>query len=192
MEISSTAHREFDWYELIPGSTDLQQGDLLDNFPIVVLPPSLADISDENDSISLDDEIRVQRFNVIVATQSCDLVDPDDEQEVIVLPRYDYLPLSENWGSIRGENGWGNLVRGRVVRAHLISNCDIPNHIFDYQVVDLQTIFSTSYGVLRRVAENHAERIRLLPPYREHFAQAFGRQFTRIGLPLDLPNQYPY
>jgi len=30
-------------------------------------------------------------------------------------------------------------------------------------------------------------RLRLLPPYREHLAQAFARFFMRVGLPADIP-----
>jgi hypothetical protein len=29
--------------------------------------------------------------------------------------------------------------------------------------------------------------VRLLPPYREHLAQAFARFFIRVGLPVDVP-----
>ncbi len=34
-------------------------------------------------------------------------------------------------------------------------------------------------------------RLRLLPPYREHLSQSFARQFMRVGLPIDLPREYP-
>lgn len=34
------------------------------------------------------------------------------------------------------------------------------------------------------------ERLRLRPPYREHVSAAFGRYFSRIGLPVDVP-RYP-
>lgn len=192
MNVPSTTTEDFAWYKLVPGSAGIQQGDFLNNFPVPVFPSTLADVEDDSVQLKLDEPVRLQRFNVVVATQSCDLVEPPPDQEVIVLPRYDYSTLSKRWSNIRGKDNWGNLVRGRVIRAHLLSRCEIPNHEFEFQVVDLQTVFSLSFEITRRVADKQEERVRLLPPYREHLAQAFGKQFTRIGLPIGLPSDYPY
>lgn len=43
----------------------------------------------------------------------------------------------------------------------------------------------------KEIIANHLaqqnSRLRLLPPYREHLAQAFARSFMRVGLPIDIP-----
>ena len=38
-----------------------------------------------------------------------------------------------------------------------------------------------------RYAGERGQRLRLLPPYREHLGQAFARYFMRVGLPVDIP-----
>jgi hypothetical protein len=53
-------------------------------------------------------------------------------------------------------------------------------------LVSFQHVYSLPKQVLGRVAAKANPRLRLLPPYREHISQAFGRYFTRIGLPQDI------
>jgi hypothetical protein len=45
-----------------------------------------------------------------------------------------------------------------------------------------------STDVVREVAAEQGDGIRLLPPYREHLAQAFARFFMRVALPVDIPD----
>jgi hypothetical protein len=73
-----------------------------------------------------------------------------------------------------------------------LSKCEIEGYEFEYQVVDLTKIFSITYGYVRKFIADNDSRIRLLPPYREHLAQSFARRFMRVGLPIDLPPNYPY
>jgi hypothetical protein len=40
---------------------------------------------------------------------------------------------------------------------------------------------------VREFAHQMGDRLRLLPPYREHLSQAFARLFMRVGLPADIP-----
>jgi hypothetical protein len=47
-------------------------------------------------------------------------------------------------------------------------------------------------GYVKEIARQKGNRIRMLPPYREYLAQAFAWQFMRIGLPIDIPKNYPY
>ena len=54
-------------------------------------------------------------------------------------------------------------------------------------LVDLERVFTLSVDALRTFAESKGERVRLLPPYREHLSQAFARFFMRVGLPVDIP-----
>lgn len=182
----------FDWYMTVSGTTPLEQGDLLNNFPIVVPPTSVAEVPDEPVGHEIEESFTVERFNVVVMTQSCDLIKLNDEDEVILCPRFDYSELATAQPKFGGRGGWKNLVKGRFIGAHIINKCDIENHEFDYQVIDIQRIFSVPLSVVKQVATNQSERVRLLPPYREHLAQAFARQFMRVGLPIDLPREPPY
>ena len=192
MSYSESEDPSFDWYGLVSGKANLEQGDLLGSFPIPILPLEFADSPDETETYELDSPIRVQRFNVVVLTQSCDLERYEDEEEVLLCPRYDYKDIAKVRQGIAGKGGWGNLVAGRVIGTHLINKCDLDAHEFDYQVVDLRSTFSIRFGVVKRLASSRDFRVRLLPPYREHLGQAFARQFMRVGLPIDLPSEYPY
>ncbi len=47
--------------------------------------------------------------------------------------------------------------------------------------------FGVKLTSLKDLAVRRSPRPRLLPPYREHLAQAFARFFMRVGLPVDIP-----
>ena len=47
--------------------------------------------------------------------------------------------------------------------------------------------YSLPLTFVRSRAARTGERLRLLPPYREHLSQAFARYFIRVGLPQDIP-----
>ncbi|MBI2388483.1 MAG: hypothetical protein HYV09_02600 [Deltaproteobacteria bacterium] len=57
-------------------------------------------------------------------------------------------------------------------------------------MASFQHVYSLPRPVLARMAQKASPRLRLLPPYREHVSQAFGRYFSRIGLLQDIP-RYP-
>jgi hypothetical protein len=54
------------------------------------------------------------------------------------------------------------------------------------RIVDFGRIYCLPRGYVEKLANHRGERLRLLPPYREHIAQAFARFFMRIGLPQDI------
>ena len=181
----------FRWYAVVSSTMPLEQGDLLDNFPIVIPPASIAEVLDEPIGYEIEASSTVERFNVIVMTQSCDLIKLGQEDEVILCPRHGYLELVAERPKFGGRDGWKKLIDGRFIGAHIINKCDVEVMNFDYQVIDLQRIFSVPLAIVNQVAANQGDRVRLLPPYREHLAQAFARQFMRVGLPVDLPQEYP-
>lgn len=76
------------------------------------------------------------------------------------------------------------LRRGHVVSRHLLNASD--ENDFSFHVVDFRRVFTLPISFLSDFAAG-ARRLRLLPPYREHLAQAFARFFMRVGLPADIP-----
>jgi len=192
VSINVDTYPAFDWYTIVSDTTPLEQGDLLDNFPVIVPGPSLAGASEEPVGAEIRQLGTVDLFNVVVMTQSCDLIRLHDEDETVLCPRFDYSKLIDAEPKYGGRGGWKNLICGRFIGAHIINKCDIENHSFDYQVIDLGRVFSAPFSVVKQAAINQGNRVRLLPPYREHLAQAFARRFMRVGLPIDLPREYPY
>jgi len=180
----------YEWYALVSASTKLEQGDFLDNFPIITEPDS--DIL-TSDTGQVDTPATLETYNVVIMTQSCDLPTLQVNDRVILCPRYVLSEATNHEGkSYNSKDYWNKLIRGTLVSAHLTNKCQIQGHEFDYQIIDLQRIFSVPLSSVQRVATQQVGRIRLLPPYREHLAQAFARQFMRVGLPIDLPQDYPY
>jgi len=184
----------FDWYTVVSNTSPLEQGDLLNNFPIIVIPPSIADIPDKpiGEQIEAKEPYKVKTYNVIVMTQSCDFAKLKDEDEIILCPLFNYSELFSKEPKKWGPDQWKNLINGRIIHIYIVNKYDAQDHKFDYQVVDLRRIFSVPLSLVKKVATNQNSRVRLLPPYREHLAQAFARQFMRVGLPIDLPREFPY
>lgn len=176
----------FPWYEVV-GSTNkskLEQGDFFDDFPVIT--PPLSSYINKQTPV----ELEAQYYDLIVISQSCDLVDLKDEAPIIFCCRYSYSQLTELEPNKYGKNQWGNYKAGRVANRHLLNRCEIKNHEFDYQIVDLRQVFNIPYLVVKDVIKQQKSRIRLLPPYREQLSQAFARQFMRVALPIDLSDKF--
>jgi hypothetical protein len=58
----------------------------------------------------------------------------------------------------------------------------------EVRIVDFRRVFSLPLTFVRQRAPRTGDRLRLLPPYREHLSQAFARYFMRVGLPQDIPS----
>lgn len=171
---------------------EFEQGDLLNKFPVVELPTSIADALVEKADKQIEATGSLKTFNVVIMTQSCDLEYYKDTDQVIICPRYDLKEAkNRNGQSLNSKNKWGQLRKGQIVGSYLMKRCDLKGHEFNYQVVDLQRVMTVPYNLVREVASKLGDRVRLLPPYREHLAQAFVRQFMRVGLPIDLPQEFP-
>lgn len=178
---------DFPWFTEINGD-ELEQGDLIVNCP--VLQPVWTDEKTVGDGGNLvaDQAIR----DVIVMTQTCDLVN-DKIALALLCP---YLPattfVEANFpDSSEKERAKlrENIRRGIMPGYHMIAACDLPGHEEDIKIVSFYEVFSLPKSFLGHMAATQVPRLRLLPPYREHLAQAFARFFMRVGLPIDIPKQ---
>lgn len=178
---------QYDWYETVAQDAPFEQGDFFDRVPI----PFLTVRQIESDKPLFRQEVEYQ--NVILMTQSCDLQDLEADDHILLCPCVDYsLAAANRSKTYGGKGGWNNLISGRISGAHLLNSCEIEGHRRDYQIIDLRRVYSVPFTLLRYYSTIQGDgRLRLLPPYREHLAQAFARQFMRVGLPVDLPRQPP-
>lgn len=197
----------FQWYEKFDEET-LEQGDILFDFPIVEVPVGdylelikTSDTTSENLNPEFADDNEIESSeassvlyqNVILLTQSCDLPKLHSDDYVILCPILDiHIATTRSGDKLGSKRTWKELVAGRRVGHRLINKCEIEGFRFDYQVVDLRRIYTVPLQIVHAFVSLKPMRVRLLPPYREHLAQAFANQFMRIGLPIDLPNDYPY
>lgn len=168
--------KEYPWYEVVSGEDDLMQGDFIKECPVVI-PPS---------EISGDVEVRIMNYNVVVMSQSCDLVQRKLDLVLVcpIWPLSEFEKMSDFFRSIKGKEA---LRQGNVPGYHLLNKCEIDRFKTEYLVVDFRSIYSAPFDFIVELSSKRGERLRLLPPYREHLSQAFARFFMRVGLPVDIP-----
>lgn len=172
---------EFNWYSKIINSNQIEQGDFINDCPII-LPPSK--IIEGNKS-----DFEIVLIDSIVLTQSCDLVN-NKVKIVLVCPYFplkiflNNLPFSEQSSKAKTKN-IESLKKGNLPGYHLL-NKSIENDLNDYIVVDFRNVYGIHIENLKEIALKINPRNRLLPPYREHLSQAFARYFMRVGLPQDI------
>lgn len=180
---------DFPWYEICKvGNNSLEQGDFIPECPIIIPPHQLK----EGDS----PDITVHKIDSLILSQSCDLTHGKLEI-VLVCPYYplmDWLissPYNQNKRS--KQKAIKELRTGSFPAYHLLNKINDGSYLEDYQVVDFRNVYGIHFNLLKAIVKDSAtERIRLLPPYREHLSQAFARYFMRVGLPQDLQIEYNY
>ncbi len=171
----------YPWMTIVRGA-DLEQGDLLRDCPRFLLPA---------DALSKGD-ILYSRGNVdaIILTQSCDLAIRADGKceatEVLLCPFFTRNDLATH-PQFRKDEFWEEVRKGRRPFYHVLNECRIPGHEQDFALIDFHALFTLPVELLRAFVHQAGDRLRLLPPYREHLSQAFSRLFMRVGLPTDIP-----
>lgn len=172
---------EYLWYREIEESDEIEQGDFIEDCPIVI-PPSKFKEGDEP-------EIEIRLINSIILSQSCDLVNSKIDI-VLVCPYYtlesfvDNLPEGQNSAKAIRKH-IDNLRKGHLPGYHLLNKSEDVS-FEDYLVVDFRNVYGIQIGNLKEIAGSFSKRVRLQPPYREHLSQAFARYFMRVGLPQDI------
>ncbi|HOJ61421.1 MAG TPA: hypothetical protein PK878_14150 [bacterium] len=171
----------YPWYEVVSGD-EILQGDIIENCP-VFLPPSDLDVTTQNDTVDFIWEER----DVIVMSQSCDLVKsvPNRIDEVMLCG----ISFPHEFGEKGLKKDEMEAIRkGHRPAYHILNQCSLPEFICEHRIVDFRKVYSLPLDYFRELAKRKSPRLRLLPPYREHLAQAFARYFMRVGLPVDIPS----
>ena len=171
---------EYDWYGRVNSPGEILQGDFVFNCPIII-PPTTFDPHQD---------IEVKLLNVVIMSQSCDLQNRKVEI-VLVCPYYSLLeflkiyPASMDGSRKSRDKVIENLKQGNYPPYHLLQKVEV-NGVEDYLVVDFRNVYGIHFEYLKTYLSNVENRIRLLPPYREHLSQAFARYFMRVGLPINI------
>ncbi|MBU0489464.1 MAG: hypothetical protein KKD31_16085 [Bacteroidetes bacterium] len=177
--------KNYPWFEKIRNnnSVNLIQGEIVLDCPIIT-PPAILKEGTQPD-------VKVTTFNVIVMSQSCDL--ENGKIEIVLVCPYSswseaIKTLPESQQSIKAcEKYWDKLKKGTEPANHLI-NGSKPDGLNEPIIVNFQNVFGIHISALNEHLKNQKNRVRLLPPYREHLSQAFARYFMRVGLPQSLPS----
>ncbi|MFY9825850.1 MAG: hypothetical protein WAM82_31055 [Thermoanaerobaculia bacterium] len=166
------------WYQ-VTADEELRQGEILLGVPVYE-PLIYAGIPAPNSEQPA--EARV--LDLIIVTPSCDLV----ERAVPGKPKPSVV-FCEHW-DLRNQVSSGKLTANKVPeieKGRLPLNYILPASPFQEVTMGLRIVdFGRIYSLPRAIAFAHAaacgSRLRLLPPFCEHFAQAFARCYMRIGL----------
>jgi len=171
------------WYDVVTGGK-LLQGDILRECPL----PSLTGLADW--PLKPDDEldIDIRLADACVLSQSCDL-ENNKIDEVLLAQVVDWdagwrALVAQGNPSAKGTRFRESLVAGNVPGLALLRKHE-GSPIMEWSLVDFRRIFVLPKPAAAAVAVANGERLRLIPPYREHLGQAFARYFMRVGLPLN-------
>jgi hypothetical protein len=166
----------YPWYAIVHNNEAILQGDFIKECPVVAPPLKIAD----------DVEVCIFNYDVIVMSQSCDLIQKNLEL-VLVCPVWPLAEFEAKSDFFKSRKGKESLRQGNVPGYHLLNQCDLAGFITDYLIVDFRSVYGIPFDSLIDLAIARGTRVRLLPPYREHLSQAFARFFMRVGLPVDIP-----
>ncbi len=167
----------YPWWEEVTAG-ELQQGDLLDDAPILILP------EDFDPQAAQPVQAQGARCRLMVMTASCDLEPSHVKVSDVVLCRV-YAKSEMERAGIPQEK-LGHIVAGKMPRYLALERSTIQGLEREVSLVDFGAIHTLPYGLLTRTAARSARRLRLRPPYREHISQGFARFFMRVGLPQNV------
>lgn len=172
----------YPWYETVSNHNDLQQGDFIPDCPILIPPSEIKEDAELSITVTLIDSV--------ILSQSCDLANGKIDI-VLVCPFYslrtflDSFPVEQVRGNGKKKK-IDDLRKGYLPGYHLLDKDVNIISLSDYQVVDFKNVYGIHFMALQGVVGKLDNRIRLLPPYREHLSQSFARYFMRVGLPQDI------
>jgi hypothetical protein len=166
----------YPWYARVSGE-DLSQGDLLEACPVFIPLADLADwpLTEAN--------VRLVERDLVIMSQTCDLA-AGKLPEVLLCSAWS---RSELTGDLARPEMLENIRKGRYPAFHLLAACDLPGLEREVRLIDFRGTYALPLAFVRKRAAAAGDRLRRLPPYREHLAQAFARFFMRVGLPIDIP-----
>jgi hypothetical protein len=172
-----------DWYELVTGD-ELMQGDLLEDCPVFHPPTNLNWPIEDNEQ----PEFTVEKGTMVIVSQSCDLqADQKSDMWLVFLsPVWKLSEAADLSQFLASSIGKEECRRGNMAGYHMIAGCEHNQWKQEVSIVSFREIWSLPLNFVRSMARQIGLRPRIRSPYREHFAQAFARNFMRVGLPVDI------
>ncbi len=163
----------FPWYQRVE-SDELQQGDIFFDCPVIEFT------AETSFPLSQPAPVAQRSADLIILTQSCDLVQGGKVEHVLLCAHFDVFQEGLSKSHVK------ELAAGRRPRHLLLERSEIAGLNRALRVVDFSAVYRLPLPFVRRLAAAQTPRLRLLPPYREHLSQAFARFFMRVGLPQDI------
>lgn len=200
---------EFQWYEFVNGTEKIAQGDILFEFSVPTFvsctePPFFQAGDFKSDVIVMTQACDLQHRKVKKVTV-CPLMDLNTfihnvfKQEANGRlksqgDKKDKTPVVFDLTSKGNKKKINDIINklksGYWNNLHLLNQTNIDDEVkMDAKIVRLKETYQLpieSFDYFVEAQDKQTKRIRLLPPYREHLAQAYANVYGRIGLPQDI------
>ena len=185
------------WYEQVPATTPITQGDLILACPVVVWDTENLDFAGGPEDEVLRSAVKGMKVNVVVMTQACDL-EHSKVENVILCPHSSLAEYKDAWErSMRereqnpSDKSWKrhcrDLCDGFCWNLTILNPGEDDGLTTIHRIVNFHDVYTVPIAFLEAFLVKRGEpRLRLLPPYREHLSQAFARFFMRVGLPVSV------
>ncbi len=161
-------------YEVPEASDALDQGDILDDCPILFweCPPAGTPLESGGTSV-----------RVVVLTQACDLAQTKATRVLVaVVHRVQHLVEQ---GILQSKTIRDQIRTHRVYGWYFLP----AGTGVDESIVDLRDLHTMPRALLDQLIRQGKRAARIQTPYREHLAQHFSITYARIGLPEPYPSQ---
>jgi hypothetical protein len=182
------------WYQVVEPTESLTQGDLILDCPLVGWGTEKLQFEGSGEIETLESAVISFKEDVIVMTQACD-IEQDKVKNIVLCP---CIPLSQfrrEWeADMRRRNqnpsdkAWKKFCEkvadGFIWSITILNSYEGGSVATEHRIVDFHEVFTVPREFLQSYLNQQGQqRLRLLPPYREHLSQAFARFFMRVGLP---------
>ena len=190
------------WYETVDATTPLMQGDIIFDCPVVAWKEAPLEVISGQEAEALKVATEVIAADVIVMTQACDL-ENYKVSNAILCPHYSLAEYKTYWEKeVRSlpmpegqppqnptAKAWrsfcADVKEGYQWNLAMLNADEGVNAA--HRIVDFHEVYTAPRVFLESLLKSrNRERLRLLPPYREHLSQAFARFFMRVGLPTPI------
>jgi hypothetical protein len=175
---------DYPWYKNVPPESPLEQGDIISGCSVIM--PEAEHYNAILTGVLTQQDIPIEKFDAVVLSQSCDLAHGKIDA-VIVCPVIELRQFLNDISvpSKEREKWIKELHHGKMPAYHLLNELGCKVLPQGFCIVNFHHIYSLPKMFLQEIVKTN-ERIRLLPPYREHLSQSFARYFMRVGLPSDI------
>jgi hypothetical protein len=161
------------WTQVL--GNELRQGDFLRDCVIPVF-------SWQSGATVPDDLVKLDKANLVVVTQSCDLKN-NKVHLVALCPIFTVGEYAIANARFEADHMREEVRKGRVEGLHMLAPTDALAGNRNALIVDFRMIHTLPIAYLAQHADGMGARWRLNSPFLEHFSQAFARFFMRVGLP---------
>ena len=134
---------------------------------------------------------RLEYFNVVVLSQSCDVtIQRNGLRKVdlaVVSPVWTVTKLREVHPEYGSQSFLSDVIAGRRPTWYALAPCLLPGFEVEHQFIELRRVLSIPVAWAEALAAQQSPRLRLLSPWREHMSKAVGEFFSRVAIPQPIP-----